>query len=191
MVADARHIRRRSRRPQRIHPHVQVRIASPNRSSREGAHPTLIVIHVTAGHNRKGIGDLKGLGAYFKVRANEVSSHVATDNEGHSAVFVRGHDKAWHVMNYNRVALGIEQIAPGTGAEITEAMYQETARWVASFAHWYHIPIRHGRVSGLFVASAGVVRHSDLGVLGGGHSDPGPYDMDRMLWNARRYHRYM
>jgi hypothetical protein len=51
----------------------------------------------------------------------------------------------------------------------------------------YNIPIRKGAVSGGSVTKAGVVRHSELGGLGGGHSDPGPYDMDAMMNLARFY----
>jgi hypothetical protein len=153
-----------------------------------GASPTLIVIHATAGHNRPGIGDLQGLGAWFANPINAVSSHVATDNEGHSARFVRDADKAWHVAGYNRMALGIEQIAPGDGTEITDLMYCETARWVARWSHMHGIPIRQGVVTSTgAVVKPGVIRHSQLGMLGGGHADPGPYDEHKMLQYARFY----
>lgn len=171
----------------RYSPHVNVTRWSPNASSRGGAHPTLIVIHVTAGHNRPGITDLQGLAGWFANPASQVSSHVATDNEGLSARFVRDSEKAWHCAAYNRAALGIEQVAPGTGAEITRDMYRETARWTARWSQTYGIPIRKAVVSDGIVSRAGVTRHSDLGALGGGHSDPGPYDMDAMLALARFY----
>jgi N-acetyl-anhydromuramyl-L-alanine amidase AmpD len=174
---------------ERAFPHVNVHRTSPNRSSRLGARPTLIVIHVTAGHNRPGISDLTGLASWFASTAAQVSSHVATDNEGHSARFVNDADKAWHVAAYNRMSLGIEQVAPGTGAEITDAMYRETARWVATWSHTHGIPIQEAHVSGGRVLRPGVIRHSQLGSLGGGHSDPGPYDMHKMLDYARRYHK--
>jgi N-acetyl-anhydromuramyl-L-alanine amidase AmpD len=171
----------------RAYPHVNVRRISPNCSSRAGARPTLIVIHVTAGHNRPGIGDLVGLASWFGQRGSQVSSHVATDNEGHSARFVNDTMKAWHVAAYNRMSLGIEQIAPGTGAEITDAMLHETARWVATWSNTHGIPIQEAKVSGGRVLRPGVIRHSQLGSLGGGHSDPGPYDMHHMLDRARYF----
>jgi hypothetical protein len=114
-----------------------------------------------------------------------VSSHAACDNEGNSARFVNDADKAWHVAAYNRLALGLEQVAPGDGSEITEAMYKEAGRWTAFWSHYHGIPIREARVSGLYVVRTGVIRHSQLGSLGGGHSDPGPYDMHHMLDFAR------
>lgn len=33
----------------------------------------------------------------------------------------------------------------------------------------------------------GVIRHSTLGAIGGGHADPGKYDMHAMLSLARFY----
>jgi hypothetical protein len=176
---------------QRVSPHVDVEHMSPNCSSRDGASPTLIVIHVTAGHNRPGVADLVGLGGWFSnpdvPPKKRVSSHVATDNEGHSARFVRDDDKAWHCAAYNRMSLGIEQVAPGTGAEITRDMLRETARWVARWNKKFGIPIREGKVSNGQMLRSGIVRHSDLGALGGGHADPGIYDMHAMLGLARFY----
>jgi hypothetical protein len=169
---------------QRYHPHVAHTRWSPNRSTRGGAHPTLIVIHATAGHNRRGISDLIGLGEWFAVGSvqagNPVSCTVATDNEGHSARYVRDVDKAWHCAAYNRPALGIEQVAPGDGTEITRDMYRETARWVALWSREHHIPIQHARVENGMILRPGIIRHSELGQLGGGHADPGPYDMHAM-----------
>jgi hypothetical protein len=180
----------------RIHPHVEVVRFSPNVSSRGGAQPTLIPIHVTAGHNRPGVVDLQGLGEWFAVGSaaagTPVSCHVAVDNEGHSARYVRDAMKAWQVAAYNRMSVGIEQIAPGDGTEITLAMYEETGRWVARFGKLHGIPIAKAHVteSGL-ILRAGVIRHSELGALGGGHSDPGAYDMSRMLWHARQYRKHL
>lgn len=170
----------------RLSPHVNVTRWSPNYSSRGGARATLIVIHVTAGHNRPGISDLENLGSWFANPASRVSSHVATDNEGHSARFVRDASKAWHVAAYNRMSLGIEQVAPGDGTEITRAMLEETARWVARWGLLYGIPTSKAHVtdSGI-VKRPGVIRHSELGRLGGGHGDPGEYDMAGMLDFAR------
>lgn len=176
------------RRHQRYHPHVNVTNWSPNHyNGRGGAHPTLIVVHATAGHNRPGIIDLVGLGNYFSTHAADVCSHVATDNEGHSARYCHDRDAAWHVANYNRVALGIEQVIPGDGTEVTEALYHETARWLAHFSHYHGIPIRQARVSGLHVARSGVIRHSQLGAAGGGHADPGRFDLHHCMALGRFY----
>lgn len=172
----------------RYSPNVDVKMMSPCKSSREGAHPTLIVIHATVSHNRKGLSDLRSIGEFFSHFSTQASSHVCTDNEGNSAVYVNSADKAWHCAAFNRLSLGIEQILPGTsGAEETTALYQETARWVARWSKMYHIPIQMGAVNGLSVARAGVIRHSSLGALGGGHTDPGVYDMNAMMKLAQFY----
>lgn len=175
----------------RYEPKVEVRMLSPNKSSRQGAHPTLIVIHATVSHNRKGLEDLRAIGSWFQNHGAQASSHVCTDNEGHSARYVLDRDKAWHCAAYNRMSLGIEQILPSTGAELTMDLYRETARWVARWSKMYRIPIQKGQVSGGRVTRAGVVRHSELGILGGGHSDPGRYNMDGMLNLARIYRRHI
>src|SRR3954453_14767109 len=171
----------------RYSPHVNVTRWSPHFSPRGGPHPTLIVIHVTAGHNRPGVADLTALGGWFANPTSQVSSHVATAADGLSARFVRDGDKAWHCMNYNRASLGIEQVAPGDGTEITRDMYRETGRWVARWSQMYGIPIRKAVVDGGIVRKAGVIRHSELGAMGGGHADPGTYDMDAMLALAQFY----
>lgn len=171
----------------RYSPHVNTTIWSPNKSSRGGAHPTLIVVHATVSHNVHGLGDLQAIGHMFANSSFDASSHVCTDNEGHSARFVRDEDKAWHCMGYNRMSLGIEQIIMADGKELTRDLYRETARWVARWSKKYHIPIRKGAVSGGRVIRSGVVRHSDLGPIGGGHADPGPYDMEAMMNLAKFY----
>jgi SAM-dependent methyltransferase len=51
----------------------------------------------------------------------------------------------------------------------------------------HDIPIRKARVEGGSVQRPGVIRHSELGALGGNHADPGPYDMHAMLSLARFY----
>lgn len=172
---------------ERYTPHVDETIWSPNKSSREGAHPTLIVIHATVSHNKPGLDDLTAIGNYFAETSTQASSHVCTDNEGHSARYVRDGDKAWHCAAFNRLSLGIEQILPGDGSELSRNLYRETARWVARWSKIWHIPIQKGAVSGYTVTRPGVVRHSELGRPGGGHSDPGVYDMHAMLSLARFY----
>jgi len=175
----------------RYSPNVTVRKMTPNFSSRQGVTPTLIVIHATVSHNRPGNADLASIGDFFMNPAVQASSHVCVDNEGNSARYVWDKDKAWHCAGYNRMSLGIEQILPADGSEVTQAMYREAARWVARWSKRYGIPIRKGKVSNGQVLRSGVVRHSELGRLGGGHSDPGPYDMKAMLTLARTYREHI
>lgn len=173
----------------RINPRVKVRMRSPHQSSRLGARPTLIVIHATVSHNRKGLSDLSAIGSWFQNPSAQASSHVCVDNEAYSARYVADGNKAWHCAAYNRMSLGIEQILPADGTEITNAMYRETARWVAYWSKKFGIPIRPAVVSGGRVIRSGVIFHSQLGSLGGAHSDPGRnYSMNKLL-NAARFYR--
>lgn len=173
----------------RVNPNVRVRKQSPNISSRRGANISLIVVHATAGHNRPGVTDLISLGDWFGKTASQVSAHVASDNEGNSARFVADTDKAWHCCSFNSVSLGIEQVAPGDGTEITADLYRETARWIARWSKIHRIPIRRGAVSQSgAVLRSGVLRHSDLGTAGGNHDDPGRgYDEAHLLRLAAYY----
>jgi hypothetical protein len=177
----------------RYTPMIVARIMSPNFSSRQGAKPVLIVIHATVSHNRPGNADLVAIGNFFKNSSVQASSHVCTDNDGTSARYVNDRDKAWHCAAYNRMSLGIEQILPATGAEVTLNLYRETARWVARWSKKYGIPIRSGLTDNNrgTVLRSGVVRHSDLGAIGGGHSDPGPYDMAAMMKLALDYRKHI
>lgn len=174
---------------ERATPHVEVRKLVRNQSSRHGAAPVLIVVHDTEGANIKGVADLQGLAAWFDNPAAEASSHVATDAEGNSARYVRDGEKAWHVAFYNPVSLGIEQVGFAAQKSWPLEQQKETARWVAYWAKHHGIPIRKGSVSrDGRVLKSGVVRHSDLGNLGGGHKDPGPaYPLHDVLVLARGY----
>lgn len=177
----------------RINPHVNVRKIVCNQSSRAGAKPVLIVVHATQSPQRQGVTDLENIGAWFDNPVAQASSHVCTDGEGHSARYVADRMKAWHCAAYNRVSLGIEQIGFAEFARWSEAEMRETARWIARWSVLHGIPIQKGRVHKTGAASVvrpGVVRHSDLGMLGGGHSDPGRgYDLHETLVMAREYRR--
>lgn len=175
--------------PMRFKPHDEVTHLVGNKSSRNGSKIKLIVVHDTEGGNLAGIKDLTGLGEWFNTPASDCSAHVATDAEGNSARYVRDEDKAWHVAYYNSVSLGIEQVGFATEKVWPEAQLRETARWLAYWSHLHDVPLRKGRVlSNGTVVTTGVVRHSDLGVLGGGHHDPGSnYPLHDVLDLARAY----
>lgn len=162
-----------SKPPERVEPHDVVTKIVRNQSSRHGGIPRLIVLHDTEGANIKGIRDLQGLAEWFDNPAAQASSHVATDAEGNSARFVADSAKAWHCKDYNSASLGIEQVGFARQNDWPEAQLRETARWIARWSEIHRIPIRRGKVSGGVVTQSGVLRHSDLGISGGGHHDPG------------------
>ena len=175
----------------RLSPNVVVRHESPNQSERSSVALNLIVLHDTEGANiPHSTSDLSGLGDFFARTATQASSHVATDSDGNSARFVSDRRKAWHCAAYNSASLGIEQIgfASQSRREWQSAQLRETARWIAFWAHRYNIPIRRATVAGGTVTRSGVIRHMDLGVLGGGHSDPGAnFPFGRVLTLARTF----
>lgn len=172
----------------RIDPQVVVRAPSPFRSSRASWPPRLIVIHATESHNRPGNADLAAIGSWFQNPSAQVSAHVCTDADGHSARYVRDRDKAWHCGGYNSLSLGIEQIGNHAQGKWDGKELHETARWVARWSMLYHIPIKRGSVRNGSVLQSGVVTHQQLGSLGGNHDDPGPhYPMAEMLAMALRY----
>lgn len=174
----------------RLHPKVVIRRQVACQSERTvGAHILLIVLHDTEGWNYPGTRDLAGLGDYFNVIEHEASAHVGVDRDGTSGIYVNSRKKAWHCAHYNSAALGIEQIGFATdqwaSADCAKQL-KETARWIARWSLMYAIPVQRGAVSDGAVTLPGVLRHSDLGALGGGHSDPGTnYPFDAVLKQAR------
>lgn len=175
---------------ERATPHVEVRRLVKNCSTRHGATISLIVVHDTEGANiPDSVRDLQGLADWFNNPSAEASSHVATDSDGNSARLVRDTDKAWHVAYYNPVSLGIEQVGFASQKSWTVAEQKETARWIAYWSKHHGVPIRKGAVSrDGRVLRSGVVRHSDLGTLGGDHHDPGPaYPLHEVLVYARGF----
>ena len=170
-------------------PHVTVRKISPFASSRNGAKPLLIVVHATQSHNYKGDRDLAAIGEWFQNPAAQVSSHVCTDADGHSARYVPDAEKAWHCAGFNGVSLGVEQVGM-VGDTWTRAEVRETARWIAVWSRKHGIPIRQGQVNqnGTVIRS-GVLRHSDLGAKGGNHDDPGSSYPWRLLLGLAVFYR--
>ena len=182
------------RRFGRVRPNVVVTQISPNQSERSVATPTILVLHSTESHDVPGsVSDLRGLGDWFAQTAAQASSHVGVDDDGNSARFVRDAKKAWTCVSFNSVSLNIEQIGFAsfgwTKWRKRWRQIRESARWIALWSEGYDIPIRRGAVSGSTVTRSGVLTHADLGEAGGGHHDPGPYPMKRVLFLARLYKR--
>jgi N-acetyl-anhydromuramyl-L-alanine amidase AmpD len=170
-------------------PHVVVRRRSPNQSSRNGVKPRIIVLHSTEGSNIPGSSaDLAGCTNFLCQGGVQASAHVIVDGDGHSARLVTDEQKAWHCARYNSFALGIEQIGHAASEHWTRDEIREAARWIARWSKKFDIPIRHGATDGGFVTKSGVVTHKSLGILGGGHVDPGSaYPVEKCLALARFY----
>lgn len=164
---------KRTRRP-RVKPLIVYTRWSPNHYD-GGIHPEILTVHSTESHNEEGITDLKGIADYFGSASSQVSAHAVTDADGHSAHCVRDTDTAWHVLNDNDRALGVEQIGNAAQNHWSARECKETARWLAQWSHVHGIPLRHS-------TKHGVCKHKDLGANGGGHIDPGTgYPMRRTI----------
>lgn len=161
-----------------------------SQSSRNGAKPALIVLHTTEGHDRPGVSDLEGLGAFFDTV--DASSHVANDRDGNDARYVADERKAWTQAHYNPVSLSIEQIgfarfSRDDWVKDRSAQLRNSAEWIAYWSKLHGIPIQEGEVRNGHVVKPGVITHAALGQLGGGHHDPGGgYPLDLVLAMARQ-----
>jgi hypothetical protein len=164
---------------------------SPNRSSRNGVKPRLIVLHITVSHNRPGMADIDGILDFFSRPGTQASSHIVNDREGHDARCVHDADKAWTQAAFNPMALSIEQIEYSAGRTRDEWMKESrkqldnSALWCAAWSKAHGIPLT-------FSTTNGVCEHRHLGAAGGGHSDCGVgYPLDYVLEKAREYRAQM
>jgi hypothetical protein len=161
---------------------------SVNQSSRGGAKPRKIVLHITVSHNRPGLGDIDAILNYFDQPSTDASSHIINDAEGHDARCVEDRFKAWTQAAHNPDSLSIEQVEYADKSterwrKENKRQLENTAKWIAHWSHLYGIPIKHS-------TSNGVCQHRDLGVAGGGHSDVGPnYPFNFVLERARHYRK--
>lgn len=164
-----------------------------NKSSRGGSTIGMIVIHTTEGSNLPGDTDLIGLGNFFDQPSVQASSHIANDGEGRDARYVADQDKAWTCSNDNPFTLNVEQI--GFAKTTREEWYKlyshqlaNTAKWIAFWCDKYNIPMRRGAAPAGILIKKGIASHKQLGLLGGGHWDPGPsYPMKYVILMARYF----
>ena len=156
-------------------PLVQKR--SPNQSSRHGQRVDLIVWHESAGYYKSGIewlctptvrnakGDV--------ISGPDASAHLFVREDGREVTqLVPLTAKAWHAGDFNSRSVGVEHANRTAKGYATEDELRESARIFAWLCWHLGIPARwapngHGR---------GVVRHLELGALGGGHTSCGPSD---------------
>jgi N-acetylmuramoyl-L-alanine amidase len=143
----------------------------PNESARLWDHPvSLVVVH-------RPVGSYKGSIAAMMNAAHEASAHVIVRDDGaRAAQLVAWNRKAWACRIYNSVSDNIE--TPDwiwTQNQMTgklERVMQVCARVVAYRLHKRGLPGHWVRASELGDAPKGFTRHTDLGALGGGHTDP-------------------
>lgn len=139
----------------------------------------LMVAHVTVSLNVVGPGDGDSLCDFF--RRVQASPTWTVDNEGNSWQNVALTKIPWTQAWYNKPSCSIEYIGstgrPGEGpAQWTTAQLKEGGRLFARCAKLAGIPIRSGRVGSFGnIIQTGLITHQELGLKGGGHSDPGPH----------------
>ena len=144
---------------------------SPNQSSRNGRTITHLVWHSTA-------GSYAGSISWLCNRAAAASAHLVVREDGDEATqLVHLAVKAWHAEAWNAFSVGVEHASLGRGFA-SHAQLLESARIFAWLCHREGIPPLFG-----LHRPRGLVRHRDLGVAGGGHSD-GPSDQ---VW----FHEYL
>lgn len=136
---------------------------SPNFSSRHGERVTHLVWHST-------IGGYAGAVDWLCNPAAQASAHLVVDEHGRNATqLVRLADKAWHCATDNPWTVGVEHASLVQGFHSTDQLLQ-SARLFGWLCKHFDIPAVHG-----VGRPRGIVRHRDLGVLGGSHHD-GPSD---------------
>ena len=136
---------------------------TPNQGSRHGVAITHLVWHATEGHYQPSINWL------CDPRA-QASAHLVINEDGTQATqLVHLAAEAWHAAAWNPFSIGVEHASlhPGFTGRAQEEM---SARVFAFLCHLYNIPPVFG-----LNKPKGIVRHRDLGLAGGGHSD-GPTD---------------
>lgn len=139
----------------------------------------LMVAHVTVSVNVTGTRDGDALCGFF--RRIKASPTWTVDNEGNSWENVPLTRVPWTQAWYNHVSCSIEYIGstgrPREGAaQWSDAQLREGGRLFAKCAKLAGIPIRSGAVNNATgsVLRTGLITHQELGLKGGGHTDPGP-----------------
>jgi len=136
---------------------------SPNQSDRHGTAITHLVWHATAGHYAPSL-------EWLCDPAAQASAHLVLREDGGAATqLVALEQKAWHAAGWNPFTVGIEHasLTAGFSSAAQQARSQRVFGWLC-----FHLKIPP--VFGLG-RPAGIVRHRDLGLAGGGHAD-GPPD---------------
>ena len=135
-------------------------VPSPNFSNRS-ARVDLLVLHDTEGSYQSAIN-------WFKMTESQVSAHFVIKEDGSEVTQMVdiGH-KAWHACYANSRSIGFEMAGISTkGFGSPELLC--AASIFAFHLHHLQIPLRHA-IGGV---GPGLCSHYELGMAGGGHSDP-------------------
>lgn len=137
---------------------------SPNHSPRGGHEITHLVWHATIGRYAGAIETLCN-------PANQDSAHAVMREDGRETTqLVKVGEKAWHAYPYwNLRSVGVEHASLQRGFASHDQLVQ-SARLFGWLCKDLGIPAQHG-----VDKPRGIVRHRDLGVVGGNHFD-GPDD---------------
>jgi hypothetical protein len=139
---------------------------SPNKSARQaGVIPYLVVVHRPVGTYGPSI-------SWLRNPDSDASAHVITEGRGSgvdvATQLVPWDQKSWSCVAFNTASYNVEVDDDGWDGDDWGAFFSG-AHVVAWICHktgippvWTHDPLH----------KAGVIRHLDLGVAGGGHSDP-------------------
>lgn len=148
---------------------------SPNQSARQhGIVPYLIVVH-------RPVGSYHGSAAWLCNPASQASAHVLTEGNGTgvdvATQLVRWDRKAWACQSFNSVSYNLE-VDDGAWDGSDSGALETAARIVGFLCARTGIPAGWSRLP---LHMPGIVRHVDLGIAGGGHTDP---TLDKVLWRA-------
>lgn len=136
---------------------------TPNRSSRNGASVSGIVVHDTEGGYLGAVQTLCN-------PAEQASAHMVLREDGNLVTqLVPYSQKAWHAEAANLHTRGLE-LAGRLDHEL-DGQWRSAARIVAKWCVDTRVPPRWSMAHG-GVQAPGITRHKDWGYLGGGHIDP-------------------
>lgn len=144
-------------------------INSPNYSSRQGARISKIICHDCEGSEDGSIG-------WFAQSVSQVSAHLVLSSDGTRATqMVSFANKAWHVCALNPTTIGLEMAGfASKGFDAPE--WNAAADIVAFLLHKYNLPPTWAKGG----VGDGFCSHHDLGITGGGHTDP--CDVGAPVW---------
>lgn len=144
-----------------------------NKSSRNGARPSMGIAHRTVSHNVPGWGDVNAIVSWFNNSRSQASSTYVIDAEGNCAYIVNEAFKPWTQGFFNPWSISIEFIHYGnTSAEKwTDKQIRKGALVFADASKRWGIPRKLVNPSGCNVV-AGFSDHDRL-ECGNSHTDVG------------------